>query len=91
VADGDTWLTRQEAAQRAHVSEATIGREVRARRLRAARVGGRRALRLKPEWVDGWLEATCTPIEDQGPRSSSPHTPAGAHRPRVLPSNGAAA
>ena len=59
----DRWLTRQEGAQRARVSEATIGREVRAGRLRAARVGGRRALRLKPEWIDIWLESTAAPIE----------------------------
>jgi hypothetical protein len=33
-------------------------REVRAGRLRAARIGGRRELRLRPEWVDAWLDQT---------------------------------
>jgi excisionase family DNA binding protein len=50
------WLTRAQAAQYAQVSEATIGREVRAGRLRSVKVGGRRAMRLRPEWIDQWLE-----------------------------------
>lgn len=53
----DTWWTRREAATYVHVSEATIGREVRVGRLRHARVGGRRALRFKREWLDEWLAA----------------------------------
>lgn len=49
------WLTAEEAAQRGRCGVKTIYREVRAGRLRAARIGGRRELRLKPEWVDEWL------------------------------------
>jgi excisionase family DNA binding protein len=49
------WLTVEEAAQRARCGIKTIYREVRAGRLRAARVGGRRELRLLPAWVDEWL------------------------------------
>jgi hypothetical protein len=40
-----------------------IYREVEAGRLRAARLGGRRELRLLPEWVDNWLIATTTPVD----------------------------
>jgi excisionase family DNA binding protein len=49
------WLTVREAATRARCGVKTIYREVNAGRLRAARVGGRRELRLLPEWVDAWL------------------------------------
>jgi excisionase family DNA binding protein len=49
------WLTVEEAAQRARCGVKTIYREVRAGRLRAARVGGRRELRLLSAWVDEWL------------------------------------
>lgn len=49
---GLTWLTTSLAAARASVSAATLKRG----RLRAARVGGRRCLRFRPEWVDAWLE-----------------------------------
>ena len=52
------WLTVAEAAQRARCGVKTVYREVRAGRLRAARIGGRRELRLRPEWVDTWLEQT---------------------------------
>jgi excisionase family DNA binding protein len=50
------WLTTLQAAARAQVSESTILREARALRLRSVRVGGRRNLRVRPEWVDSWLE-----------------------------------
>jgi excisionase family DNA binding protein len=50
------WLTVVEAAQRARCGVKTVYREVQAGRLRAARIGGRRELRLRPEWVDAWLE-----------------------------------
>jgi excisionase family DNA binding protein len=50
------WLTVAEAAQRARCGVKTVYREVQAGRLRAARIGGRRELRLRPEWVDAWLE-----------------------------------
>jgi len=54
------WLTVNEAAERARCGPKLIYREVRAKRLRAARVGGRRELRLLPEWIDAWLLAQTT-------------------------------
>jgi excisionase family DNA binding protein len=60
---GTPWLTVCEAAERARCGVKLIYREVRARRLRAARVGGRRELRLRAEWVDEWLLKASTPVE----------------------------
>ena len=57
------WLTLRQAASRAAVSEGTLKREVRRRRIRSARVGGRRCLRFRPGWIDAWLEASSTPVE----------------------------
>lgn len=54
------WLTAEEAAQRSRCGIKTIYREVRAKRLKAARVGGRRELRLLAEWIDEWLLARTT-------------------------------
>ena len=59
----DAWLTLAQAAQWAQVHPATLRREVKAARLRAARVGGRSALRFRRSWVDEWLLASSTPIE----------------------------
>ena len=58
-----TWLTPKEAAGRARCGVKMIYREVKGGRLRAARIAGRRELRMKPEWVDAWLERTATPVE----------------------------
>jgi len=57
------WRTAEEAAARARGGVKLIYREVKAGRLRAARVGGRRDLRFRDEWIDEWLEASSTPIE----------------------------
>ena len=57
------WRDAKAAAARALTSVKVIYREVDAGRLRAARVGGRRALRFRDEWVDQWLEDTATPKE----------------------------
>lgn len=50
------WLTVREAAMHVQCGVKTIYREVKAGQLRATRVGGRRELRLLPEWIDAWLE-----------------------------------
>ena len=57
------WLTVVEAADRARCGPKLIYREVAAGRLRAARVGGRRELRLLTEWVDEWLLGNSTYVE----------------------------
>ena len=49
------WLTVSEAALRARCGPKLIYREVRAVRLRAVRVGGRRELRFLANWIDEWL------------------------------------
>lgn len=50
-----TWLTPAQAAARAQVSTTTILRELRRGRLRGVKVSGRKAWRLRPEWIDQWL------------------------------------
>ena len=52
-----TWLTVHEAAIRARCGDKLIYREVAAGRLRGVKVGGRRSLRFRAEWIDAWLEA----------------------------------
>lgn len=54
------WIDVNEAARRARCGVKLLYREIRAGRLQAARVGGRRELRLLPEWVDDWLRAATT-------------------------------
>jgi excisionase family DNA binding protein len=51
-----TWLTVAEGAAYAGVSRDTIYTACERRELRHARIGGRRAIRIKPEWIDAWLE-----------------------------------
>jgi excisionase family DNA binding protein len=50
------WLTVTEGAQHAGVSRDTIYTACERGELRNARIGGRRSIRLKPEWIDAWLE-----------------------------------
>jgi excisionase family DNA binding protein len=49
------WLTLREAAEYARCSTVTIRREVRAGRLRAFRLAGRRTWRLRATDVDRWI------------------------------------
>ncbi|MGC4083405.1 MAG: hypothetical protein QM736_15170 [Vicinamibacterales bacterium] len=69
------WLRiRPDAITYSQCSESVLLREIRAGRLRAAYVGGRRAIRLKREWIDAWLEAR-VPVEVQTPEpvAQRPH------------------
>jgi excisionase family DNA binding protein len=54
-----SWIDVNEAARHARCGVKLLYREVRAGRLQAARVGGRRE-RLQLEWVDDWLRAATT-------------------------------
>jgi len=51
-----TWLTVAESATYSGVSRDTIYTACERRELRHARIGGRRSIRIKPEWIDAWLE-----------------------------------
>ena len=51
-----TWFTVSEGAEYAGVSRDTIYTACERRELRHVRIGGRRSIRLKPEWIDSWLE-----------------------------------
>jgi excisionase family DNA binding protein len=51
-----TWMTVGEAAEYAGVSRDTIYTACERCEIRHARIAGRRAIRLKPEWIDAWLE-----------------------------------
>jgi excisionase family DNA binding protein len=50
------WLTVADAADYAGVSRDTIYTACERREIRQARVAGRRAIRLRAEWIDAWLE-----------------------------------
>jgi excisionase family DNA binding protein len=50
------WLTVAEAAEYTGLSRDTIYTACERREIRQVRLGGRRAIRLKPEWIDAWLE-----------------------------------
>ena len=56
VERSSTWLTVAEAAQHAGLSLDTIYTACERGDLRHVRVGGRRAIRLRAEWIDSWLE-----------------------------------
>jgi excisionase family DNA binding protein len=60
------WFTVNEAAAYARVGKRTIYTEIRAGRLRAARIGGRKQFRLTPQWMDEWLINSATPTLVQG-------------------------
>jgi excisionase family DNA binding protein len=56
------WKTVAQAADHANVGPRTIYNEIKAGRLRAARVGGRREYRLLDSWVNDWLIQSATPV-----------------------------
>ena len=56
------WMRVDQAAAYALVSEKTLYRAVESGKLRCARVGGRRSLRFKREFLDQWLVSTVIPV-----------------------------
>jgi excisionase family DNA binding protein len=50
------WLTVKQAAAYIQAGPKTVYRAVEAGQLRAARIGGRRDIRLRREWLDEFLE-----------------------------------
>lgn len=55
------WLNIKEAAAYARRSHGTLRHAVKVGRLRAARVGERKQLLFRREYLDAWLEAQLTP------------------------------
>jgi excisionase family DNA binding protein len=50
------WLTASEAAEHAAVSTDTIYTACVRSELRYTRIGGRRNIRFRKQWIDDWLE-----------------------------------
>jgi excisionase family DNA binding protein len=58
------WLNVAEGAEYAGVCRDLIYDACAARRMHHIRVGGRRAIRLKREWIDAWLEKHAVGVQD---------------------------
>ncbi|MEI6668248.1 MAG: helix-turn-helix domain-containing protein [Acidobacteriota bacterium] len=58
------WLTVAEGAEYSGVCRDTIYSACERCELRHTRVGGRRAIRLRAEWIDAWLERFSRTKED---------------------------
>jgi excisionase family DNA binding protein len=71
------WLNVAEGAEYAGVCRDLIYDACAARRMHHIRVGGRRAIRLKREWIDAWLERHAVVAQD-GPLPMRAEADAGA-------------
>jgi excisionase family DNA binding protein len=67
-----TWLTVTQAAEYAGVSKDTVYTACERREMRHARICGRRSIRVKPEWIDEWLERDAREVRQWGAASRSP-------------------
>jgi hypothetical protein len=56
------WMNLKEAGAYCKRGPRFLAREVRAGRLRAAVVGGRREVITRSEWVDEWVESLARPL-----------------------------
>ena len=59
------WLNVSEAAEYASLSRDTIYTACEQGELRSARVSGRRAIRIRPAWIDAWLERYARGAQEQ--------------------------
>jgi len=57
------WLKIAEARQVAKVGARLLYREIKAGRLRSARIGGRRDIRIHVDWINAWLIVSAEPVE----------------------------
>ena len=68
-----TWFNVSEAADYAGVSRDTIYTACERQELRSARLSGRRAIRIRAQWVDAWLEQHSTRTHGHGtPGTTAP-------------------
>lgn len=56
------WRTLKDAGARVHRGTRFLAREVKAGRLRAARIGGRGEILTCDEWIDEWVESQAQPV-----------------------------
>ena len=56
------WLNGTQAAAYVGRHKEFLFREIRAGRLRAARIGGRGEILTRAEWLDAWVETQAKPI-----------------------------
>ena len=60
------WIRVREAAAYAKVHPSQIFRACAARQLEHIKVGGRRTILLRREFVDAWLESLCVHVQPAG-------------------------
>lgn len=66
------WLSVADAAEHAAVSRDTIYTACERREMQHVRIGGRRTIRVRREWIDAWLERHVRRVEEsQLPAPSS--------------------
>ena len=56
------WLTVREGGLYVKRSARFLRREIRAGRLKAARIGGRGEVLVRKEWLDEWVEQQTQPL-----------------------------
>jgi excisionase family DNA binding protein len=70
VTDAPTpWMTAEDAGAYLKRGKRFVLAEIKAGRLRAARIGGRGEILTRREWCDSWVEAQATPVLFSPPRS----------------------